>query len=418
MIFHLFPGEKIHHVPHMIDLFTRFSRRMGTEANEQTFILYGTDREHRKLYRDLALPPERLVFESGGSPVKPLLCRPGEEDILVIHGLFLPGVWLRLLLSPRRWKRTALIHWGGGLEPFRVQYEWWKKRITVTSPGGKPSDAARPLLWRRAFAPPWNAGRKSLKMFPPLVDQFLKKLILPRLKVVATMTPGEFRVLGEWYGVGDNYAPVVYCTFLPEFASSKPSSEPRRSPALPGSDGGSTVLLGNSAWESNGHLEVLQQLARFRDEPLWVICPLGYPRGSGYRNEVVRAGRDLLGDRFIPLLRMLPRAEYSALLATVDVTIQNAGRQQGLYCIYRALLHGGKIYLCRESPTFEMLESWGARVFDVREIASCPYGEFSSLPPEAKEQNRRIARDHLSLEASLDTWRRLFGKFTHGKGGR
>jgi len=175
-------------------------------------------------------------------------------------------------------------------------------------------------------------------------------------------------------------------------------------------------LLGNSGWGSNNHIEVLSWLSQFKNENIQVICPLGYPPPSPYIYEVIETGKRLLGDKFTPLLDVIPKSEYNDLLATIDVFILNAKRQQGLYNVYASLLNGKKVYLSPDSPTYGMLREWGTKVFDVRHIASSSFHEFSSFSPEDAEKNHEIGQQHFSLQATLRSFNSLIIRMRNGKG--
>ncbi len=406
VIYHVFPGDLVLHVPSMMEAFHRHAEEFGVSREEQYFFLYRTDERSRCAYTATELPPGRFEMRSGKRLDSSLLGSLDGGDILILHSAFYDGLWQSLLVHPRLWKNIALVHWGAELSLYRRQ-----KRLSTagTAARGWSNGLKRsfrdPGLLKRFTGLPRKAIRILRRAVPDLVEPSLRNFIIPRLGAVCTLTPGEFEAINELHGPCDNYFPVFYNT-CPAGLEPVPGRE---------SGGTLTVLLGNSGWPSNEHLPLLSMLARFRDEDIRVICPLGYPSAhSDYIDVVAGTGREILGEKFVPLLELIPREDYSALLESVDVLIQNAKRQQGFYGIQFALLSGKKVYLNVESPTFSMVTGHGIEVFDAKSIGSSSFDGFRSFPATSGRRNFEIARRHFSLEASLAAWRDLIGSMKAG----
>ena len=401
MIYHVLPGDQLHHVPGMINVLDKHASEIGVDREEQVFLLYTTPPIYKGSYQCLGIPSGRLRFSSSRRIDSSLLDRLKKNDLLIFHSLFFRGFWLSLCRRPQICKNIAVIIWGGEIPALALQklrkramFKQWRK------------SHRHPWSWKQIVKVPWRAAWFVKTIIFIYIDVTLRSIIFPRLGAICTGTPGEFEIINELHGPCHNYVPMVFLTNTTDF---KPCSRKKTTSTL-------KVLLGNSGKETNEHLEVLSWLSRFKDENMQIICPLGYPRMSYYKREVIETGRRLLGDKFVPLVDMIPKAEYSLLLETIDVFILNAKRQQGAYCVYSLLLGGKKVYLSTVSPVYEIMTERGIKVFDVCDIPASTFQEFSSFSPEAGEKNHHIGQQQFSLQASLRAWNALIVKMKEKTG--
>lgn len=80
------------------------------------------------------------------------------------------------------------------------------------------------------------------------------------------------------------------------------------------------ILLGHSAAEYGNHMEGLETLKKYVNENIKIYCPLSYG-SDNYRNEVIRKGKELFGNKFVPLLYYMEQVEYFQFLQTIDVAV-------------------------------------------------------------------------------------------------
>ena len=118
------------------------------------------------------------------------------------------------------------------------------------------------------------------------------------------------------------------------------------------------ILLGNSAAIENNHLSVLKKLAELKTD-FEVIVPLSYGGSEKYINDVLTLGKDLLGNKFIPLVNLLTPSEYQKILDNVDVCVMNHIRQQAMGNLRYLLSQGKKVYMNKESISRKYFESKG-----------------------------------------------------------
>lgn len=101
------------------------------------------------------------------------------------------------------------------------------------------------------------------------------------------------------------------------------------------------IQIGNSGFESNNHKEVFNKLILFKDENIKIYVPLSYGKDS-YINEIINEGRNLFGDKFIPITEFMPFDKYLQFLASIDISIFAHNRQQALGNIITLLGLGKK----------------------------------------------------------------------------
>ena len=381
LIVHFLPGRSAHHAVPMIRSFHQHAREMGLGDAEQLFVLHGVEPDREDWFRGLGPSADQVLLRPDGALDPAILDRAGDDARFVFHSGFFRGMWHELERRPGVCKRAAVVFWGADI---------W----SLLRPAYVPHD---PLPRHPVRAYRWMQRRRRRQLMLRT-----ERTVLRRLGAVCTMTPGEMEILERQFGPLGNDLPIVYHT-VPRGAP-LPAADERRP------DDDLRVIVGNSAHSVSRHVETLSWLARFRDEPLQVICPLAYPRASPYKDEVIRMGKRLFGSRFQAVATLRPLEEYDRLLESADVFILSARTQQGLYVIFSGLLRGKKIYLPAVSPVYRMLTSLGARIFDVRELSAVSFPELAALDEEDRVRNHEVAVRHFCLEAALGRWRALFAR--------
>ncbi len=168
---------------------------------------------------------------------------------------------------------------------------------------------------------------------------------------------------------------------------------------------GSDILLGNSASATNNHFEVLGTLATTSLGDSRVIVPLSYGDPQ-YKAAVIDFGRELLGDKFFPLLEPLPLDQYHALMAGCRVVVMGHWRQQGVGNVLRAVWQGAHIVLDPRNPVSGYLRARGIAVYslgdvDLAQLATEP------APASQVEAHREVLVEHWGRETVLRNIRDL-----------
>ncbi|MBE7047861.1 MAG: hypothetical protein E7393_00605 [Ruminococcaceae bacterium] len=168
------------------------------------------------------------------------------------------------------------------------------------------------------------------------------------------------------------------------------------------------IMLGNSATPSNFHREALAFLSKYKDEDIEILCTLSYGSES-YKNEVIAAGKNIFGNKFVPITEYMSKEEYFAILATAKIGVFYNDRQQGMGNINALLRMGSKVYLRKDTAMWNnfLLEK-GYKIFDAHSIKKLSFSEFINFSEEEAMKNQRIHREVSSLDAYLKQWNEVF----------
>lgn len=275
-----------------------------------------------------------------------LIVQMHRADRIILHGLFTRAVIKMLFFMPWLLKKTYWFIWGNDL---------YGKRDANSKPGLK---------------------------------DFSRRFVIRHMGHLVTHVPGDIELAREWYGAGGQ---AHHCLMYTSNLFSDPD-------VGEGATDFVEIQVGNSADPSNNHLEVLEQLARTQTDKFRVLVPLSYG-DQKHARRVISAGRELFGDRFVPLIDFMPLAQYQEFLATIDIAIFNHNRQQGLGNLISLLGMGKKVYLRRGISTASLLDSLKIDWFDVEKIDLSPISEFSR---ESNMQRVRQVFSKPNLIAQLD----------------
>ena len=168
------------------------------------------------------------------------------------------------------------------------------------------------------------------------------------------------------------------------------------------------IQINNSADETT--LDMLDQLARFKDENIKVSTVLSYIsfRQADRRAEILRKGFDLFGDKFNPMMKFLSKAEYATHLASVDVYISNQDRQQGNGNAAFICGLGGKVFVKSDTPVYQKYAALGIRYFDTYDIPGLSLEELAARDPAEREETMARVLERMSEPFKVRQWSELF----------
>lgn len=130
---------------------------------------------------------------------------------------------------------------------------------------------------------------------------------------------------------------------------------------------GDSILLGNSAAETNNHIEIIEKLIQL-DEKREIIIPLSY----GGNDEYISTVLNLLKAsplNYTILKDFMSQAEYFKILKRCSFVIMNHERQQALGNIVMMLSLGAKIVLKKQNPAYRYLIKLGFNLFEKESLA-------------------------------------------------
>lgn len=145
------------------------------------------------------------------------------------------------------------------------------------------------------------------------------------------------------------------------------------------------ILIGNSnALESN-HLDAFQIISKVQDVKVnhKIYVPLSYADDEKYKNFVLKAGSDLFGDSFSPLLSFIDRIEYIKILQSCSTGVFYHMRQQAMGNIIAMLYLGCRVYLSSNNPAYSFFTKNKIKVFNL----DTEYATFKNSTLELSDIN-------------------------------
>lgn len=159
---------------------------------------------------------------------------------------------------------------------------------------------------------------------------------------------------------------------------------------------GKNFLVGNSAWETNNHFEIIDAIKGKVDlSGREVIVPLSYGDNE-YRDKVMKYGQQSLGNSFVPLVGFMPYDQYIQKLSTCGFVAMNHIRQQALGNICICILLGAKIFLHTRNPLYHWLKTKGVIVGNVK------YPDTQPLTDVERDLNIQVIRSHWGRDAQRE----------------
>ena len=155
-------------------------------------------------------------------------------------------------------------------------------------------------------------------------------------------------------------------------------------------------------------LHVLDILSKYANHNIVISTVLSYGDLS-CKNEIIKKGKILFGNKFIYLDKFISPTEYFIILSENDILICNQNRQQGLFNVFSSLLLGKKVYIRNEISSTQYVKDNGGITYDTNEINFLDYSNFIQYPIDIKETNIKVAEKIFSEELFIKSWRNFFG---------
>lgn len=149
-----------------------------------------------------------------------------------------------------------------------------------------------------------------------------------------------------------------------------------------------SLLLGNSDTVTNNHLEMLDNLERFKGEDIKLIIPLNYGNKK-YGDLIEQKAIKIFGkDKVVPLRNFMNRKAYYQILDEVDVAIMNHYRTQAAGNTLALLYRGKKVFINEKSSTYKFLKTNGVSIDNSARISELSFEEFvRPLSDDIKRKN-------------------------------
>lgn len=165
------------------------------------------------------------------------------------------------------------------------------------------------------------------------------------------------------------------------------------------------IIIGNSATDSNHHIEVFEMLKHLKKEDIEIICPLSYG-DERYRDLVTEKGRAIFGDKFVPLLDYMDKETYMRFLSSCDIAVFNNDRQQAMGNISLLLGFGKKVYMRSDTSMWKMFCEVGYSIYDIGRLKAVNIDELKENNSAEAERNITIRRKKRLAETktAVESW--------------
>lgn len=257
---------------------------------------------------------------------------------------------LTLISKIKKGRNIAWIGWG---------YDYYDRLLSQAFPAGLTGPQTSALMQN-------SPGAKSQKTQRSLLRTLAARLIKgphPEYKVlrkISTFSPvieDEFhlaRKLNPWFR--PEYCAWNYGSAEEDFGANNPISSEAK---------GKDIIVGNSASPNNNHLEAFAHIATYdTGASSRIIVPLSYGN-PWYRDEIIKAGESMFGERFTPLTEFMAKEAYNTLLENCSQVFMNHYRQQALGNLCILMLKGASIHLNSKNPLYSWFCRQGAEIFKI-----------------------------------------------------
>lgn len=169
------------------------------------------------------------------------------------------------------------------------------------------------------------------------------------------------------------------------------------------------IQINNSCDKST--LEMLGILSKFKDETIKIKTILSYGQLE-YKNEIIKKGTEIYGEKFEYLDKILSPNEYAKYISNNNILILNQDRQQGLGNSFAALHFGTKLYIKSDITTFKHFIQNNCKIFDTNKIKNMNFEEFINIDIKTKNNNINNSTKFFTDEYLKELWYPIF----YGKG--
>jgi len=225
----------------------------------------------------------------------------------------------------------------------------------------------------------------------PEKQNWIKKQVIKHIEHFVTYIKGDYELAKKWYGATGKYHE---CFMYPSNLYKEYDIKPKEHDTI-------NIQLGNSADPSNNHIDVLKQLTKYKDENIKIFVPLSYG-DEEYAQEVIKYGKEIFADKFIPLTEFMPFEKYLEFLGGIDIAIFAHKRQQAMGNTITLLGLGKKVHMRSDITPWQLFKEIDVKVFDVANI------EIDLIDKQTQKENQQKIKEYFSQANYLKQLQNLF----------
>lgn len=286
-----------------------------------------------------------------------------KADVVVFHSLFLP-TWLLFItniLGIVNRKKYSWNVWGGD-----IYNELWM-------------------------------FRKNPKKPKLLIREMLRRWFIASVPEILSIH-GDYKYLKENYYVKGHEKWVQYQMPMinKELLSHKNNNK------------NVNILIGNNSAPTNNHIEAMRKVKSYVGDDDKVYIILSYPIISKkYKRELLREGKKLFGENFIPIQNFMSYNEYINFLNNIDIAIMNHNRQQAVNNIVNLIYMGKKVYMNPLNTYYGVLKAMKVKLYSMKEIDKT---FLDRLSEQERIRNEEIMENCMSDKTYRKNWYDVYYK--------
>lgn len=255
------------------------------------------------------------------------------------------------------------------------------------------------FLWYIWSADLYNEHFSEIQLkktdFKKQIKKFMREIIIWRLEAIIVVAEGDYNAAKSWYKTRAKMIQAEYAYNLLKNGKGHRKSHK-----------GINILAGHNAAPCCKHIEMFEHLTKHNNKDIKVFSVLTYPKDEDYIEMVIKRGKKILRDKFIPITEWMPYEEYVQFLGEIDIAVFEGNIQMGAGNIFNLLFLGKKVYLSAENSIYGQLRKEGVRCYLTTEIKNNSF--FELIEENIKNENRRILEELFSDNTFKKKWDMVF----------
>lgn len=154
-------------------------------------------------------------------------------------------------------------------------------------------------------------------------------------------------------------------------------------------------------------LEMLHTISKFNESDIEIFTVLSYGQLQ-HKDNIIRTGKILFGDRFLYLEKNVTPLEYAKIVSINNILILNQNRQQGLGNSFVALAFGTKLFIRSDVTTYSFFMSNGINVFPANKIDQMSFSDLIYLSKEDIENQQLCVKKFFDDSYLAEQWNTIF----------
>ena len=240
--------------------------------------------------------------------------------------------------------------------------------------------------------------RKRKNKFLNKIYYKIETFVKGSFKGYLTVTKGDYILAKKWFSAkGESYVTPIYPSSI--YKDIKLDNIFTSKDEL-------YIQIGNSGDPENNHYDILNKLLKFKNDHIKIYCILSYGCSESYKKKLIKYGKEIFGDKFIPILDFMKLDEYMKFISNIDIAIFAHKRQQGLGNISSFLSMEKTVYLREDVTTYEDFINLGIKIKSFEKIDKLRKLEIFNK--EILRENKEIMKKKFSEKELKKQWKEVF----------